>query len=86
MLILGILIALGAAAAFAAVAALTLYGSADATRNQIVPGFAPDRPGPAERLLTFLGVWGPVAFVALLCVLAALKIVSVAFGALSRGA
>jgi hypothetical protein len=81
MTILGALIALGATVAFVAVGALTLFGGARATTEQVLPGFRPDRPGPAERALTLLGVWGPVALVALLCLLAAIQILRVALRA-----
>ncbi|HEU4325365.1 MAG TPA: hypothetical protein VFS21_19635 [Roseiflexaceae bacterium] len=77
MLILGVLIGVGAALVFLTVGLLTLLGGADATRRQILPGFAPDRPGPLARLLTFLGVWGPIALVALLSILAGLQIIAV---------
>jgi hypothetical protein len=77
MLILGALITLGAALAFLVVGALTLFGGANATQGQVVPGFRPDRPGPIERLLTLAGVWGPAALIALLCLLAAIKMLQV---------
>lgn len=80
--ILGILIAVGAALAFLVVGALTLFGGADATRRQVLPGFAPDRPGSLQRLLTLLGVWGPIALVALLSILAGFQILSMAVRAL----
>lgn len=78
MLILGVLIAVGAALAFLVVGLLTLFGGVDATRGQILPGFAPDRPGTLARLLTFVGLWGPIALVALLSILACFQIVAVA--------
>jgi hypothetical protein len=81
MAILGALIALGAAVAFLVVGALALFGGARATAEQVVPGFRPDRPGPAERALTLLGVWGPVALIALLCLLAGIMIFRVALQA-----
>ena len=81
MLILGALITLGGAIAFLVAGALTLFGGVNATQGQVVPGFRPDRPGPAERLLTLLGVWGPIALTALLCLLAAIKMLQVVAGA-----
>jgi hypothetical protein len=81
MLIIGALITLGGAIAFLVVGALTLFGGVDATQRQVLPGFRPDRPGPAERLLTLLGVWGPIALTALLCLLAAIKMLQVVAGA-----
>jgi hypothetical protein len=81
MAIIGALIALGAALAFVVVGALALFGGARATYEQVVPGFRPDRPGPLERGLTLLGVWGPVLLMAILCLLAGIKILQVAFAA-----
>ena len=82
MLILGALITLGAALAFLVVGALTLFGGVNATQQQVVPGFRPDRPGLAARLLALLSVWGPVLLTALLCLLAAIKMLQVAAAAL----
>lgn len=84
MVIIGALIGLGAAVAFLIVGALALFGGARATNEQVVPGFQPDRPGPLERVLTLLGVWGPVLLIAALCLLAGIKIFRVALGALVR--
>jgi hypothetical protein len=84
MVYLGVLIGVGAAVAFLAVGALALFGGTDATRRQLLPGFLPDRPGPGERLLALLSLWGPAALVALLCLLAGIQIVRVAAGALIR--
>jgi hypothetical protein len=81
MVILGALITLGSAIAFLAVGALALFGGANATQQQVVPGFRPDRPSPAERALTLLGVWGPVVLIAALCLLAAIKMLQVVGGA-----
>ena len=77
MSILGALITFGAALAFLVVGALALFGGTNATQGQIVPGFRPDRPGSLERILTLVGVWGPVALIALLCLLAAIKMLQV---------
>ena len=81
MLIIGALITLGAALAFLGVGALMLFGGANATQQQVLPGFRPDRPSPAERALTLLGVWGPVLLIAILCLLAAIKMLQVVIGA-----
>ncbi|HWQ14230.1 MAG TPA: hypothetical protein VNL77_15635 [Roseiflexaceae bacterium] len=56
---LGILIALGAAVVFAALGVLPLYAAIRTTREQIIPGFRPDRPGPLERALALAAVWLP---------------------------
>jgi hypothetical protein len=82
MIIVGALITLGGAIAFLAVGALTLFGGANATQQQVVPGFRPDRPSPTERALTLLGVWGPILLTATLCLLAAIKMIQVVVSAL----
>jgi hypothetical protein len=82
MAIIGALIAFGAAIAFLALGALSLFGGARATSDQVVPGFRPDRPGPLERGLALLSVWGPVLLIAALCLLAGIKIFQVVLGAL----
>jgi hypothetical protein len=82
MMIVGALLTLGAAFVFLVVGALMLFGGANATQRQIVPGFRPDRPGPIERILTLLGVWGSVMLIALLCLLAAIRMLQVVVGAL----
>ena len=81
MLIIGALITLGGAIAFLAVGALTLFGGANATQQQVAPGFRIDHPSPTERALTLLGVWGPVFLIAMLCLLAAIKMLQVVVGA-----
>jgi hypothetical protein len=81
MAIIGALVAIGAIVAFLLIGALTLFGGARATVEQVVPGFRPDRPGPAQRAFALLGLWGPVALVALLCLLAAIQILRVALRA-----
>jgi len=78
MLILGALITFGAALAFLVVGALTLFGGANATQRQVIPGFRPDHPGPVARVLALLSVWAPVLLIALLCLLAAIKMLQVA--------
>jgi hypothetical protein len=82
MAIIGALITLGGAIAFLAVGALTLFGGANATQRQVLPGFRPDRPGPTERALTLLGVWVPILMIAALCLLAGIKMLQVVAGAL----
>lgn len=82
MVIFGVLIGIGAAIAFLLVGALTLFGGADATRRQLLPGFIADRPGAGERILSLLGVWAPIIFVAVLCLLAGIQFVQVMVAAL----
>ena len=81
MAIIGALITIGAALAFLGVGALTLFGGANATQQQVLPGFRPDRPSPAARALTILGVWGPILLIATLCLLAAIKMLQVVVSA-----
>ena len=81
MIVLGALITLGSAFAFLVAGALTLFGGANATQRQLVPGFRPDRPSLAARALALLSVWGPVLLTALLCLLAAIKMLQVAVAA-----
>jgi hypothetical protein len=78
---LGALIAVGAALAFAAIGVLTLYGGVRATREQVLPGFRPDRPGPLQRALTLAAVWVPVAVVVAFGLYAGAHILRVALGA-----
>jgi hypothetical protein len=78
LIIIGALITLGAALAFLVVGALTLFGGANATQRQLIPGFRPDRPSLAGRALALVSVWGPVVLTALLCLLAAIKMLQVA--------
>jgi hypothetical protein len=82
MAIIGALIILGAALAFLAVGALVLFGAANATQQQVLPGFRPDRPSAAERALALLGVWGPILLIATLCLLAAIKMLQMVVAAL----
>lgn len=83
MFILGVLIALGAAAAFAGLGLATLFGGARSTSEQVIPGFKPDRPGAAERALTLGAVWIPVVVVAIFGVYSAVRVVEMVIQALS---
>lgn len=78
---LGVLIALGSAVAFAVLGLLPLYGGARTTSEQLIPGFKPDRPGPAERALALVAVWVPVAIVCGFGLYAAVQILGVAIRA-----
>ncbi len=75
MFVLGVLVALGSAVAFAALGLVTLFGGARSTQEQVIPGFLPDQPGGAERLVTLGAVWLPVIVVAIFGVYAAVRIV-----------
>lgn len=82
MAVLGIVIGLGAALAFVAIGVISALGGLDATRNEILRSFRPDSPSGLERALTFVGVWGPVLLVVLLCLLAGVQIARVVLAAL----
>jgi hypothetical protein len=80
MAILGALIALGAALAFAVLGALTLWGGWLAIRREVLRGFVSAAPSPAERTLTLLLIGVPLFGAALLGLLAAIRIAAVALG------
>lgn len=80
---IGGLVALGAALAFVVVGMLGLAGGIDATGQQLIPGFRPDRPGLPQRALTLLAVWGPILVILAFCLLAGWRIFSVVVAALS---
>jgi hypothetical protein len=80
MAILGTLIALGAAFAFAVLGALTLWGGWRAIRREVLRGFVSTAPSPAERTLTLLLIGVPLCGAALLGLLAAIRIAAVALG------
>lgn len=80
MALLGSLIALGAALAFAALGVLTLWGGWLAIRREVVRGFVSTAPAPVERIGTLLLIGVPLAGAALLSLLAAIRITVVALG------
>lgn len=82
MFILGVLIAIGAAVAFAALGLATLFGGARSTGEQIIPGFVSDRAGSAERTLTLIAVWVPVVVVTIFGVYTAYRIIEMVIQAL----
>ena len=82
MVIIGVVISVAIAGAFLAVGLLVLYGGLRATQRQLLPGFLPDRPGPLQRGLTLLALWGPIGVVALFCIITAVEIVRIALAAL----
>lgn len=81
LMFIGILVALGAAVTFLVVGALSLFGGARATTGQVVPGFKPDQPSVLVRGLALLSLWGPIALIALLCLLVGIKLFQVAVAA-----
>lgn len=80
MAILGSMIALGAAVAFAAIALLAVWGVAQAIRGELLRGFVSANPGPLDRTLTLLLVGVPLVGVVALGLLGALRIALVAVG------
>ena len=80
MAILGSIIALGAALVFAAMAVLAVWGVLQAVRGELLRGFVSANPGPLDRALTLLLVGVPLAGVAALGLLAAVRITLVALG------
>jgi hypothetical protein len=82
MVLLGMLIGIVAAIAFLLIGALTLFGGADATRGQVLPGFIPDQASAGQRALALFGLWAPIVLVAVLCLLAGIQFVQVIVAAL----
>jgi hypothetical protein len=80
MAILGSIIALAAALAFAAIAILSVWGCLQAVRGELLRGFISANPAPADRIVTLLLVGVPLAGVAALGLLAAVRIILVAIG------
>lgn len=80
MSILGSIIALASAVAFAAVAALLLWGGYLTLRDEVRRSFIITRPSPASRALDLALVVGPLVITALFSLLAAGRIVQVALG------
>jgi hypothetical protein len=80
MAILGSLIALGAAVAFVVIVGLAVWGGLLAIRQELLRGFVSANPGPADRALTLLLVGVPLAGVAAIGLLGALRLALVALG------
>lgn len=80
MAILGSIIGLAAAVAFAAVGALLLWGGYLALRDEVRRSFIITRPGPADRALDLLLVVGPLVVTAIFSLLAAGRVAQVALG------
>lgn len=78
---IGSLVAVGAALAFLLVGALVWWGVRRALGCEVAASFRSRPPTPAGRVLTLLAVAIPAAGVALLALLAAARILLVAFGA-----
>lgn len=80
MVVLGVLIAVGAALVFAAIGALTLWGGLDALRLELPPDFRRSNASVTERILTLVLVGAPIVITALFGLLAAGRIFQVALG------
>jgi Na+(H+)/acetate symporter ActP len=80
MFLLGVLIAIGAAIAFAVVGALTLWGGLDAVSSELPRDFRRSAATPAQRAFTVAIVALPLVITALFGLLAAGRILQVAFG------
>ncbi|NTV65494.1 MAG: hypothetical protein HGA65_18445 [Oscillochloris sp.] len=80
MAILGSIVCLGSALAFAVIAVLSVWATAQAIRQEVVYGFVSANPSPADRTLTLLMVGVPLAGVAALSLLSAVRFALVALG------
>jgi hypothetical protein len=80
MFILGSIIALGSAIAFAGMALLAVWGGLQAIRHELLRGFVSANPGAADRAITILLVGVPLAGVAAIGLLGAVRITLVALG------
>jgi hypothetical protein len=81
MAILGSIICLGVAIAFVVIAGLAVWGTVQAIRLEILRGFVSANPGPADRALTLILVGVPLAGVAAISLLSAVRMALVAVGA-----
>jgi hypothetical protein len=81
MTLIGSLIAVGSALAFLLVGALVWWGVTRALRREVAVGFRSRPPTSAGRVLALLAVALPAIGAALLALLAAARILLVAFGA-----
>ncbi len=85
MTMLGVLLTLGAAAAFAVVAGLLVWGGEAAAREARRPGAPTHDDPPAARTWAWVGLYLPLALAALLALLAALQIARVGVDAAGGG-
>lgn len=74
MLIFGLIIALGAAFAFAAIAGLIIWGGLMAIRGEVQRDFVSSPSTPVGRILTIVGLALPMVGASLLAFLAAGRI------------
>lgn len=80
MYILGVLIAVGSAVAFAALGALTLWGGLTTLRTEVPRDYLRTQASGGTRAVTTLLVGLPLIITAVFGVLAALRFLQVAFG------
>ncbi len=80
MALLGSLIAFGAALIFAALAIATLWGGWQAVRRELLRGFVSANPSAGERFWSLFLTIVPLLGAAALGLLAAWRIMQVAFG------
>ncbi|NTW02940.1 MAG: hypothetical protein HGA19_16935 [Oscillochloris sp.] len=80
MAIFGSLIALAAALAFVAIVALSFWGTLQAVSDELLRGFISANPSATDRALTLLLVGVPLAGVAALGLLSAVRLTLVALG------
>jgi TRAP-type C4-dicarboxylate transport system permease small subunit len=81
MFVLGSLIAIGAAVAFATIGILTLWGGWHAFQQELQRGFVSENTSAGERALTLILVGLPLVGAAVFGLLSALRIAAVAVGA-----
>ncbi|MEI6776976.1 MAG: hypothetical protein WCK70_08745 [Chloroflexales bacterium] len=80
MSILGSIICLGAALANAGISILAVWGGLQAIRRELLRGFISANPSAADRTMTILMVGAPMAGVAFIGMLSAVRMIIVAFG------
>lgn len=80
MFILGVLIAIGSGIAFAAMGAFVLWGGFDALTREVPRGFVRTAASGGQRALTMLAVGVPLVITGLFGLLAAGRMLQVAFG------
>lgn len=78
--ILGVLVAIGAAVAFAALGALTLWGGFTTLRGEVPRDYLRTRASGGARTLTTLLVGLPLLITGVFGLMAALRLLQVAFG------
>ncbi|NTU81767.1 MAG: hypothetical protein HGA45_20710 [Chloroflexales bacterium] len=80
MYILGVLIAIGSAVAFAVIGALTIWGGLSTMRTEVSRDYLRTRAGAGTRTSTSLLVGLPLLITGAFGILAALRMLQVAFG------